>query len=54
MQGIIGTTYLVRLFLVKNIKAITKIKIEIEINIDNGLFTLSALKKPRKLTIITG
>ena len=42
IQGIIGTTYLVKLFFVKNIKAITKIKTEINVKIDKFLFSLIA------------
>ena len=54
MQGIIGTTYLVKLFLVKKINAMTKMNTEIKVNTDNILFSLDAWYKPKKLKIIIG
>ena len=54
MQGIIGTTYLVRLFLVKNINAITKINTEKNVNVDNVLLYLLAWYRPKKLSTMMG
>ena len=54
MQGIIGTTYLVKLFLVKKINAMTKINNEVKVNTYNVLLYLDALYKPRKLKRMIG